>query len=165
MVEVDNRLLQEVLRNSSLREWDEKLAPATQQINARVIQNLQVAPSAIFFGAQATVASLDSVLAFVPTSSVDGWVEKVVNPATHFAAIRKHRNYRAQMHDRMRQLALEKQEMVAIRYNAEVTEIFHEAGALVMVHQKRTAKLEPRWRGPFRTVGLGGTWGVSWRIG
>lgn len=66
-----NRLLQKVLRKSAPREWDEKLAPATQQVNARVIQHLQVAPPAIFFGAQATVGSLDSELTFIPTSSID----------------------------------------------------------------------------------------------
>lgn len=95
MVEVGNCLLQEVLKKSAPGEWDEKLAPATQQVNARVIQHLQVAPSAIFFGAQATVGSLDSELAFIPTSSVDAWVEEVTNPVTHFAAVRKYRDYRA----------------------------------------------------------------------
>lgn len=68
----------------------------------------------------------------------------MVNPRTHFAAVRKYRNYRAQMHDKMRQFALEKKGRGAMRYIAGVTEILAEVGLLVMVHQKRTAKLEPR---------------------
>lgn len=122
---------------------DEKLAPTTKQVNARVIQHLEVAPSEIFFGAQATIGSFDSELAFIPTSSISAWVEKVTNPVTHFAAVRKYRDYRAQMHDQIRLLALEKQERDAMSYNAGVKEIFHEVGSLVMVHQKKTAKLEP----------------------
>lgn len=64
----------------------------------------------------------------------------------------------------MRQLTTEKKERGAARYDAGVTRTFREVGLLVMVYQKRTVKLEPQWRGPFRIVGLGGTRGVSWRI-
>lgn len=164
MVEVENRLLQEVLKKLTSGEENKKLAPATQQVNARVIQHLQVAPSAIFFGAQAAIGSLNLELAFILTSSIDAWVEEVTNPVTHFANIRKYRDYGAQTHDRIRQLAFEKKERDAMRYNAGGREIFHEVGSLVMVHQKKTTKLEPRWRGPFRIASSGGARGVSWRI-
>lgn len=164
MVEVGNWIVQGVLRKSPSEEWDEGLAPSTQQVNSRVIQHLQVAPSAIFFRTRATLGSLDAELAFIPTQSIDAWVKEVTNPTTHFAAVRKYRDYRAQMHDRVRQLTTEKKERDAARYDTGVNRTFHEVGSLVMVYQKMTAKLEPRWRGTFRIVGLGGTRGVSWQI-
>lgn len=91
-------------------------------------------------------------------------MEEVTNAVTHFAAIQKYRDYRAQTHDRIRQLMFEKKEKDAMRYNAGVKEIFHQVGSLVMVHQKKTIKLEPRWRGPFRIASSSGVRGVSWRI-
>lgn len=33
-----------------------------------------------------------------------------------------------------------------------------------MVYRKRTGKLEPRWRGPFKISGLGGVLGLCWKI-
>lgn len=39
-----------------------------------------------------------------------------------------------------------------------------EVGSLVMVHKKKTVKLEPRYWGLFRVTGLSGMRGVSWQI-
>ena len=39
-----------------------------------------------------------------------------------------------------------------------------DTGDLVMLHQKTAPKLHPRWRGPFRIHGLGGTHQISYTL-
>lgn len=89
------------------------------------------------------MGSLDSELVFIPTLSVDAWMEEVTNPIIHVAAVQKYRDYCAQMHDWIRQLTFEKKERDFMKFNAGVREIFHKVGLLVMVHQKKTLKLKP----------------------
>lgn len=74
--------------------------------------------------------------------------------------MREYCKYRAQTHDRIRQLSREKQERDAERYDAGVSRVYHEIDSLVMVYQKKVGKLEARrWRGPFRVTGSGGVHG------
>ncbi len=57
-----------------------------------------------------------------------------------------------------------KKEQGAARYNAGVTRVFHELGTMVMIYQKRTTKMEARWRGPFWITGYGGVHGLNWEV-
>lgn len=88
----------------------------------------------IFFGVQTIVGSLDSELVFIPTLSINMWMEEVTNPVIHFAAIQKYRDYCAQMYDWIRQLTFEKKERDCMKFNAGVREIFHKVRLLIMVH-------------------------------
>lgn len=150
-----------MLRKSPLRGWDEKLVSSTQQVNFQVIQYFQVVLWAIFFGAQAILGSLDRELAFIPTQSIDAWVDKITDPAMYFTAVRKYQDYRMQVHNWVRQLTSERKKREIARYNAGVNRMSYEVGLLVMVYLKKTAKLKPWWRDPFQIVGLGRTWDVS----
>lgn len=51
-----------------------------------------------------------------------------------------------------------------MRYNTGVTRVFHKIGAMVMIYQKKTGKLEAWWRGLFRISGFGGVHGLSWEV-
>lgn len=164
MIEVSNRILEGVMRKGDSVEWDQGLARSTQQVNCRIIHHLQTAPSTILLGLEPSVADLDAKLAFVPPTDIESWVVQISDPVTHARKIRDYCNYRAQTHDRVRQLSSRKKERDAARYDAGVTRAFHELGTMVMIYQKRTAKMEARWRGPFRITGYGGVHGLSWEV-
>lgn len=80
---------------------------------------------------------------------------------THFATVRKYRDYRSQMYDKVRQLTIEKKERDTIRYNMGVSRIFHDVGSLVMLYQKRVNKLESQWEGQFRILEPSKSRGIS----
>lgn len=92
------------------------------------------------------------------------WVEQVTEPVKHSRLVREYCNYRAQTHDRIRQLSREKQERDAERYDAGVSRVYHEIDSLVMVYQKKVGKLEARWRDVFRVTGSGDVHGRTWVI-
>lgn len=70
--------------------------------------------------------------------------------------MREYSNYRAQKHDRIRQVSIEKQERDAEWYDAGISQVSQEINSLVMVYH--------RWKGPFRVSGPGGIHGLfpSW---
>lgn len=149
-MEASIRILEGVMRKGNSVEWDQSLARSTHQVNCRIIHHLQTAPSTILLGLEPSVADLDATLAFVPPTNIKSWVVQISDSITHAWKVRDYCNYRAQTRDRGRQLSSRKKEQDATRYDAGVTRAFHELGTMVMIYQKRTAKMEARWRGPFR---------------
>lgn len=161
MIEVSNRTSEGVMRKGHSVEWDQGLARSTELENCRIIHHLQTAPSTILLGLEPSVADLDAKLSFVPPTDIESWVVQMSNPVAHAQKVRDYCNYRAQTHD---QLSSRKKEQDAARYDAGVTRVFHELDTMVMIYQKRTAKMEARWRGPFRITGYGGVHGLSGEV-
>ncbi len=63
---------------------------------------LQTAPSTILLGLEQSMIDLDTKLAFISPVDVEPWVAQISDPVQHS------RNNRAQTHDRVRQLSLQK---------------------------------------------------------
>ena len=164
MIKVSNRISESVMRKGDSVEWDQDLARLSQQVNYLIVTHLQTTPSTILLGLEPSIADLDARLAFVPPAEIESWVAQISDPVTHAQKVRDYCSYRAQTHDRVRQLSLRKKEQDAARYNAKVTRVFHKLGTMVMIYQKRTAKMEARWRGPFWITGYGGVHGLSWEV-
>lgn len=171
MVEVGNCLLQKMPRKPSLGEWDEKLAPATQQVHAHVIQHMLVASLAIFFGGAGHRGEPWLGAGFY--SHVGRWyVGGGSDQSYNVFCLPLFRNIEIitlRCTIRITRFALEKKERDAMRYNAEEREIFHEVGSLVIVYQKKRKKkqLNSSLDGEAFVgwiTGLGGTQGLSWRI-
>lgn len=80
--------------------------------------------------------------AFILTRNIDVGIKQVINLIIHFDIVQKLRDYHLQMYDQIYQPIIEKKERNIIRYNIEVSKIFHNIGLLFMFYQKKTGKLK-----------------------
>ena len=175
MVEASNRVLEQVLRKQpdpkkpsvgQLQidlEWDHRLPKTASIVNTHIIHHLGVSSQTIIFG-QSQKPSATATLLALPGRNIRSWVQQMEDNVQHTLEVKQYLRYRADLHDTIRQRSNEQKEQEAIRYNKGVKQATHHVGDLVMLHQKNTNKLEPRWRGPFRISGYGGSHGVSFRI-
>ena len=176
MVEASNRILEQVLRKQPNPgkpsadhphidlEWDRRLPKIASLVNARFIHHLGVSSQAIIFGQSQEVSATTATLLALPGRDIRSWVQQMEDPVQHSKEVKQYLTYRADLHDKVRQLSHERKEQEAIRYNRRIKQVTHHIGDLIMLHQKNTKKLEPRWRGPFRISGYGGSHGVSFRL-
>jgi hypothetical protein len=169
MVEMSNRLLEEVLRKAgpnpdSDTTWDLRLAKATKAVNERVIPYLGISPSAINFGRVQETSSVNSTILRLPGRNIRAWHDELVTPAIHCNHVRTYLNHRAEIHDTVQTITTRQRENEAARYNRGISRATHHPNDLVMLYQKKTGKLEPRWRGPFRISGYGGSHGISFTL-
>ena len=152
LIERGNRILEDVIRKSasSSSAWDMVLPRATHEINSRIISHLRHSPLSILMGLSPTppLATLlgDSNLAEV---IVPQWLDSIADSEAHAQAIQSHLLDLASRRKEVAESNEEEKVKIADRYNRGVThrELF--VGDLVLLHQKESAKLEARWRGPF----------------
>ena len=78
-------------------------------------------------------------------------------PKGHARIVGQYVQHRAEMHDSIAQVSKRRKEAEAARYDRGITQTVHHINDLVMVYQKGVGELQPRWRGPFRIVGDGGS--------
>ena len=164
MVEVTNKLLESVLRKDASRtgkEWDLRLPKDGSSLNDRVIQHLGVSPRSIMFGPLPEVSACISTLRALPGRDISEWARQMDDQASHGEAVRSYLTHRAELHDSIKQKSDQQKEVMEARYNKGINKTTHHLGDLVMLHQKSTGKLEPRWRGPFRIHEYGGAHGLS----
>lgn len=62
MVEIGNRLLEDILRKTQVDDWETVLARSTYNLNARHIQHLGVSPASILLGILPDVPLIDPAL-------------------------------------------------------------------------------------------------------
>ena len=167
MVEVSNRLVEDVLRkhpqNSHL-DWDQRLPKSARAVNGRVIPHLGTSPTAILFGQIKEVSATTSTLLALPGRDVEEWVSELEDKKQHVYMVSQYIRYRAEKHDSVVTLSRLQKEADAARYDRGITRTIHHIDDLVMVYQKNTGKLQPRWRGPFKISGYGGSHGVSFTL-
>ena len=53
---------------------------------------------------------------------------------------------------------------MALKYNRDIKQIVHQIGSLVILYQKNTNKLQPRWRGLFVIHDYGSDRQLSYRL-
>ena len=105
-----------------------------------------------------------ATLLALPSRNVTTWVNELESNLTHTKAINNYLTHRAEVHDLVAELLNRQKEQMAARYNRGVKEVVHLVGDLAMLYQKYTGKLQPRWRGPFRISGYGGSHGRSFAL-
>lgn len=92
----------------------------------------------------------------LPGRDIAEWHNSLMDPTSHKAAVQSYLLNRADTHDSIRSMDMVHKSSIAERYNKGIKRQVHKPGDLVMLHQKKTGKLEARWRGPFRISGCGG---------
>ena len=152
MIEVKNKLLQNVMRKIVMRnEWNLSLSSFTKSLNCHQIHHLELSSQDIFLSSETFVLAVEFKLL---TASNVGSAENIMftlnDSKSQKDAIRKYLLYRAETHDsiRVRFNARKKKEM--IRYDREIIKTLHEIDFLAMIYQKNIAKLQLRWRKFFR---------------
>jgi hypothetical protein len=162
MIEVSNKLLEDVLRKSSGNiDWDQALDQATKSVNSRVISYLGMSSTDIIIGPIQEVTPTTSTLLALPGRDISDWVAELCVPISHIMEVRSYLRFRSDSHDYVRAISQRRQEDMASRYDRGVRPVYHQLQDLVMLHQKISGKLQPRWRGPFRIQDYGGSHGKS----
>lgn len=167
MVEIGNRLLEDILRKTQSgisKDWEAILGRSTYNLNARVIHHLGASPASILLGVGPDTPTIDPILRSVPTQSVSAWIDQVLDPDQHQAMVRKFISYRAQLHDTIQSRSNQRKDLERARFNRGIIQHEFASGDLVMLFQKTSGKLQPRWRGPFYVEGFGGSHGTSYTI-
>jgi hypothetical protein len=162
MIENMNRTLESVIRKSG-QAWDDALPASASAINSRIIGHLGVSPRGVVFGPLVEPSSVQSTILSLPGRDILAWATELSGSA-HTQAVHTYLRHRAEVHDVVSSRSKEQKEEMALRYNKGVKRVVHHLGDLVMLYQERTRKLQPRWRGPFRISGYGGSHGVSFTL-
>ena len=85
-------------------------------------------------------------------------VDELEDPSEHTKQVQTYLRYRAELHDSIRSLDGRYKDSMAEKYNRSIKQDTHR-DSLVMLHQKKSGKLEPRWRGPSIITIYGGSHG------
>lgn len=138
MVEIGNRLLEDVLRRSmgAEHEWNKVLERSTQALAHRVISYLGITPAGILLGRKPSLATVDDRPFNVMVDDIPTSVDRIQRPVVHVAAVRAYIQHRAQTYDYISETRSERQRSMAERYNKGVRQVTFKAGDLVMLHQK-----------------------------
>ena len=116
MIEISNRLLEDILRKADM-DWEMALNRSTGNLNGRVIQHLGVVPSNILLGATGTPSALDSTMRLVGSQSAQVWIEELTDSTQHSQVVQEYFTYQAQLHNIIRQRSDEKKDREAARFN------------------------------------------------
>jgi len=164
MAEMSNRLVEDVLRKITTNDWDLQIPDSAKSINARHIGYLNMSPVSIAFGPAQEVSASTSTLLGLPGRSIQAWHDQLADPLTHAHLVHTYLKHRAELHDMVRECTRRKREDEAARYNKGIRQVVHHIDDLAMLYQKDTKKLQPRWRGPFKISGYGGSHATSFTL-
>ena len=162
MVEVGNKILEDVLRKED--DWEATFRKSIRSLNSRIIKHLTYAPCEILLGLPPVPDLLDQWKPPLTSDSIRANIASLTDPLKHSTAVNQYITHRSQVHDRVSQLSIARKEGEAARYNKGVRQRVFEPGDLVMLYQKDTGKLQPRWRGPFVVEAFASPRGVSYLI-
>ena len=158
MVEVCNKLLEEVLRkDSSHTEWDYRIPKGASNVNGRVIRHLSYSSKAILFGHVQETSATTATLLALPGREIRAWVAELEDPESHARVVTEYSVRIADVRDSVIAASNLRKDAEADRYNKGIGLAVHHIGDSVMLHPEKTGKLQPRWRGAFQIKGCSGT--------
>ncbi len=147
MMKVFNKLLKNVLRKSLENvDWDQVLNRVTKSVNSRVIKYLEMSSTEIIIDSIQKITLTISILLTLPERNVFNWVIELCTSITHAVKVWKYLRFRSDFHNYARTISQKHQEDMIFRYDRSVKSIDHQLQDLIMLHQKKTDKLEFRWR-------------------
>lgn len=164
MVEVHNKLLEQVLRKDNDREWDVRLPRGASCTNQRIIGYLGLSPCDMLFGQSRQVTPITSTLLALPNRDIEEWAKALSDPLQHAMEVHTYLRHRAETQDVVYETKRKQKEANTLRYNKGVKQTVHALGSFVMLYQKKTGKLEPRWRGPFVVYAYGSDRQLSYQL-
>ena len=152
LIEDENKFLEAILRKDSNKEWNLILNRFTNRLNSRIIEHLELSSTDILMKPRSSVFAMNSILLFLSNMSHSKEIIHQLNQSLiHREVVRVYIIYRAQIHDRIRQLFKKQKEKEVEKFNREITkQIVHQIESLVMLYQKKHIKLASRWRDLFR---------------
>ncbi len=151
MIEMFNRLLEEILRkaNSNIT-WDLRLAAVIKAVNERIILYLKISLSIINFEKIQKTSSINFTLLHLSDRDIRVWHDKLITSIIHCNHVRVYLNHRAKIHDIIQVIITRQRENEVTRYNREIFKMTHHLNDLIMLWQKNTTKLQLRRRDSFR---------------
>ncbi len=153
MMKMFNRFLEEVLKKNESNTkniWDLRLAKIIKAINERIISYLDISSSAINFERIQKTSSVNFIILHLSDRNIQKWHRELSIFVVHCNHVRTYLNHRAKIHDMIQVVTARQREDEATRYNREMFAMIHRFDDLAMLYQKKTEKLESRWRDSFR---------------
>ncbi len=147
MMEMSNRLLEEVLRKTDSNSntiWDLRLAKAIKVVNERVISYLEISSSMINFEKIQEASSIASIILHLFDRDIKAWHDELIISTIHCNYVRAYLNHRAKTHDMIQVITTKRREDETTRYNREIFRMTHYSEDLVMLYQKKTEKLKSK---------------------
>ena len=135
MIEVHNRLLEQVLRKDD-RDWDVRMPHGASCVNQRIIGYLGLSPSDMLFGRVQHVTTMTSTLLALPNRDIRAWAEALSDPIRHAIEVHTYIRHRAEIQDVIYETKQRQKEDMTTRYNREVKQTVHAIGSHVMLYQK-----------------------------
>jgi hypothetical protein len=78
------------------------------------------------------------------------WHDELIISTVHCNHVRIYLNHRVEIHDMIQTTIIKQRKNDAAKYNREIFRAIHHFDDLIMLWQKKTKKLESRWRDSFR---------------
>lgn len=163
MIEVMNKVLEDVVRKLG-KEWDRSLAKAGGAVNSRVIGYIGASPKSIVFGPLPDTSATTATLRALPGRDIQAWAAQLQDPTSHRHEVQIYLRHRAEVHDAVNAASLRQKEDMAARYDKGVKQVVHHVGDLAMLYQEGAGNLQPRWKGPFKVSGFGGSHARSFTL-
>jgi hypothetical protein len=137
---------------------------AVRQLNARIITHLKYSPVEILMGIPPAPPTSPS-LPPPPPRDFEVAYQALTDPYLSAQFVSAHVVQQAQLRELTLIQSDKRKDYEASRYGrSSSTRPPFSPGDLIMLYQDNTGKLEPRWRGPFKIDGFGGTHGISYKI-
>lgn len=92
MVEVGNKILEDVLRKGS-KDWEIGFDRRIRNVNSRIVNHLGAAPCTILLGVTPAPTMIDSTICTIPTHTIQTWVQHLLDPDEHKAAVTNYITY------------------------------------------------------------------------
>ena len=152
MIENKNKFLEAILKKDSNKEWNLILNRFTNRLNSRIIEHLKLFFIDILMKSRSSVFVVDFTLLTLSNQfSAEKILHQLSQSLIHRKMIRVYFIYRAQIHDRIRQLSKKQKKKEVEKFNKKITKhIVHKIESLVMLYQKKHTKLTFKWRDFFQ---------------
>ena len=125
MVELSNKLLEQVLRKGDEKDWDVRLPKGASGVNQRIIGYLGLSPSDLLFGPVQSVTPVSATLLALPNRDLRCWAESLADPAQHAKQVSTYLKHRADLQDTVHEISKKQKEETAMRYNKGVKQVVH----------------------------------------
>ena len=165
MIKLSNKLFEKMLRKNHFDvNWNYRISVVAKSVNSRTIDYLEINLTDINFGIVFEASVIISILLGLPERDVKIWHDELTTPITHANHVKKYFQYRAKLHDIVREITRRRREAETRRYNKGIRQIIHQTNSLVMLYQKTFDKLQSRWRGSFQIIGYENTHEFSFTL-
>ena len=149
---------------SAILVWDIPLPTSAYSANQRIIHHLGHSPTEILLGIQPNPLPqfhVEGTAKLVHTLQLGNYIESLPN---HRKAVKNCIGHTVELRAKVAKLSEAQKEKEKQKYNHGVKNWTFKPQNLVILHQKKPGKLQPRWRGPFMIENFASSDGKSYKI-